>query len=529
MEGTTQETTGFLDTLGDAARARFERSLRDVRVPEGGTVFDEGGPPDAMYVVRSGLVDLVATGPAGRVRLATVGPGECFGEQALVTGRPRTAAAVAQTGVVLGRLDHTDFVELIAAEPDLWAEIARVLSERLKSATRLRIGLPRGQTVVVWSDDHDIAAEVADALAASCERLLHEPLPIFANGGEDLIASAVQAVRDHALVLVVSAPDVLPALLNGADRVVVVGDKVRVDATRRGPVHALPARPSAEQVDRVARAICGRRVGLALGSGGIRGFAHAGVLAVLAEEGIPLDLVSGASAGAMAGALFLTGMKPRDLADMGRAMRETVKTGMPGFSLSPQAFLSGRRILTYLRNRLGRDTRFEDLPVPFVVATTDLKTREPFHLDHGPLPEAVAAAAAVPGVFPPVTIDGRRLVDGGVSDPVPVAALRDRGADIVIAVNVMAIGKGPMGVYTPRIRIPMPGVLENLFIGFDTIVTQIAVQSCKQADVVIEPGRADARWYEVVPAKTYMKAGETAMRNALGEVRRLLGVPADAS
>jgi NTE family protein len=294
-------------------------------------------------------------------------------------------------------------------------------------------------------------------------------------------------------------------------------------ASRRDPVHVLPFQPLPGELAALARAICGRRIGLALGSGGIRGFAHAGVLAVLSDEHVPVDFVSGASAGAIAGALYLSGSDPRDLADLGKAFQETFKTGLPGFSLSPQAILSGRRLLTFFRNRFGKDTRVEDLPVPFVVSTTDLQTREPYHIDRGPLPEAVSASTAVPGVFAPVTFEGRRLVDGGVSDPVPVTTLRDRGADIVIAVNVMAIGKGPMGMYTPRFRIPLPGLVENLLIGFDTIVTQIAVQSCKQADIVIEPGSADARWYDVVPSRTYMEAGIRAMEKALPKVKELIG------
>jgi NTE family protein len=89
-------------------------------------------------------------------------------------------------------------------------------------------------------------------------------------------------------------------------------------------------------------------VGLVLGSGGLRSFAHAGVLAVLQESGFPVDVVAGASGGAIAGALFLAGRDPRSLADLLEAARQTFRTGLPSFTLSPQALLSGRRLLTYL-------------------------------------------------------------------------------------------------------------------------------------------------------------------------------------
>ena len=149
--------------------------------------------------------------------------------------------------------------------------------------------------------------------------------------------------------------------------------------------------------------------------------------------------------------------------------------------------LSNRPLLRYLRDRLGDDARIEDLPKPFVVATTDLDTRQAVHLSSGPLAEAIVASSAVNGIFPPVTIGDQRLVDGGASDPVPVGVLRSMGADIVIAVNVMEIGRGAAGLYTPRFRIPLPGIIDNLMIGLDTVMSQAAVQSCRTADIIVAP------------------------------------------
>lgn len=534
------EQLGLFEGLTSAALADIERRIAEVRVPAGATVFSEGERGDALYVVRSGLVDLVVNGADGPRRIMTVGPGETFGEQSLVTGHPRSASAVAQTGAVLGRLEHADFIHTLATEPKLGENVARVAAEHLRAANRT-LGRRNGQTVVVWAADAAPLARVARSLAGACEPMVGERPLLYASGPaeqwgsaalpagtevlapDDLAGKAVRAVREHALVLLLCAGQVPGALLDGADRVVVVGDDIRMESTGRSPVHSIAKRPTKDAVAALARAVCGRRIGLALGSGGIRGFAHAGVLRVVIEEKLPIDFLAGASAGAMAGALYLRGMDPRDLADFTKAMQATVRTGLPTFSFSPQAMLSGRRILTFLRNRLGRDTTFADLDIPYLVAATSLDTREAVHIDSGPLPEAVAASAAVPGVFPPVRIDGQRLVDGGASDPVPVRALRARGADIVIAVNVMPVSKGPMGIPVKRFNIPLPGLLETLFLGLDTIVTQIAVLSCQQADVVIEPGSADAKWYDVVPMHAYMQAGENSMREAMPRIRDLMG------
>jgi len=172
---------------------------------------------------------------------------------------------------------------------------------------------------------------------------------------------------------------------------------------------------------------------------------------------------------------------------------------------------------------MGEDVRIENLPRPLIIATTDLDTREPVHLTSGPLAEAVVASSALNGVFPPITFDGRRLVDGGASDPVPVAALRDAGADTVIAVNVMQIGRGAAGLYTPRFRIPLPGLVDNLLVGLDTVMSQAAAQSCLMADITVTPHQADVRWHDVVPASKYAAAGADAMRAEIPKIRQLLG------
>ncbi len=533
---------GLFDALDSEAKRALEGRVRELRLPPGTQIFDAGDPSDAIYLLRSGLVDIRGPEDAGGSRFVTLGPGEAFGELGAITGRPRSAAALAQTGVTLWRLELPDFLALMAEQPSLAASVARIVSERLQSATRARSGAPRGRTIVVRSTRPAAAANASRTLAAACARLLGERPVVLAAGPADawgrsrlpggtevveaseLPGRVVRAVREHAMVVIPCTPR-MPEALEGADRIVVLTDGAETaDRDNGSHVHTLPLDPGRPRLEALARELCGRRIGLVLGSGGIRGFAHAGVLRVLHSEGIPVDVYGGASAGGIAAALILRGWDPTELADLGKAIKETVGTGLfPGLSLSPQSLLSGRRLRTFFRKRLGSDTLIEDLDTPLVLSATDLETRAAVHLTTGGLADAVSASAAVPGIFPPVTIDGRRLVDGGVSDPVPVDAVRRRGADIVIAVNVMPIGRGPMGVYTPRVRIPMPGPLESLFVGLDTVITQLSVHGCRQADVLIEPGATAGKWYEVVPARSYEQAGARAARDALPALRGLLG------
>jgi len=542
---------GLLDSLSPAAAGEFARAAREVRLPAGSTIFVEGDVGDAAYLIQSGLVDVMASGRDGLVRMVTLGPGEVLGEQSLLTGQPRSATAMCQTGVKLWRIDHADFLAAVASVPELGSAVARVISERLANSSR-HSGLRRGQTVLVLSDNPQHLGGVVTHLATSCRALMGEDpfilaptrktgwgaaLPAYAKdvSARDMAGIAVHAVREHSLVLVVCGRSVPTSLIHGCDRAVVVDhhhlEQKRHNLGRRDI--AVSASLDADGVAALARDLCGRRIGLALGAGGIRGFAHAGVLAILKDQSVPIDLMSGASAGAIAGALFLRGHDPRDLADLGIAVRETMGMGLPSFSLSPDSMLSGRRLLTYLRRNLGAETRIEDLPKPFVIAATDLDARLAVHLDTGPLADGVAASAAIPGVFPPVLLDDRRLVDGGVSDPVPVGALRERGADIVVAVNVM----GPENRSRSRrrlfpFRLPGPfenifavsAVLENLVMGLDVIMGQLAAASCRWADVLVMPVTEQVPRLHAVPARASMRAGEQAMLTVLPDLMALLGI-----
>jgi NTE family protein len=538
--------SGVFGDLSDLTRAELERRVSELRLPPGAVVFDVGENGDALFLVRSGLVDVVAGG-ADATRIVTLGPGEIFGEQALLTGRQRTATARAQTGVTLWRLDHADFLYLLGIDPELGAAVARVLSERLGATTRVGLGGARGQTVVVHALTAAAVSLLAHDLVAACTRMLGAP-PVVLRGGpaevwdgtldppgllvadpEDLAGAAVRAVRDAGLVLLLCVRDVPESLAKGADWGVSVDDgRPDVLTGRSGSTAVMREGYEATELATLARTLCGRRIGLALGSGGIRGWAHAGILRAIVDNEIPIDFVSGASAGALAGALYCAGMDPTDMLAIPTIARDVLFACFRSYRPPTRSILSGRPFVTYLRGRLGRDARIEDLPKPMVIATTDLDTRQVVHLRSGPLPEAIVASAAVNGIFPPITIDGRRLVDGGATDPIPVAPLRALGADLVIAVNVMAIGRGASGVYTPRWRIPWPGMVDNLMIGLDTVITQASTQSCRLADVVVEPCGAEARWHEILPAAKYAAAGFKAMEAAVPQVRAFLGMEPSA-
>jgi len=176
-------------------------------------------------------------------------------------------------------------------------------------------------------------------------------------------------------------------------------------------------------------------IGLVLGSGGARGAAHAGVLKVLAREGIRPSVISGSSIGALVGAAYAVGLSVEQierewlLTDVHRLLR----TFLPTF---PRAGLSsGSELRKILVDVLG-DRRIEELPIPYAAVTCDIDTGETVILREGSLVDAVRASTAIPGIFHPVRCGERLLVDGGLVDPVPVSTCRELGAEFVIAVDI---------------------------------------------------------------------------------------------
>ncbi len=209
------------------------------------------------------------------------------------------------------------------------------------------------------------------------------------------------------------------------------------------------------------------KVGLALGGGGARGVAHIGVLKALEKLGIPVDYIAGTSMGAVVGGLYASGMSPDEieehfreadwrnlLSDSPPRASETFRSKQRDFELDqnielglsrsgelqlPEGLVAGRKLLVNLREltfpvRGVQD--FNKLPIPFRAIATNIETGEKVVLDHGDLAEAMRASMAVPGVFTPYRIDGRALVDGGLTSNLPIDTVQAMGADIVIAVDV---------------------------------------------------------------------------------------------
>jgi NTE family protein len=255
-------------------------------------------------------------------------------------------------------------------------------------------------------------------------------------------------------------------------------------------------------------------IGVALGGGFARGIAHIGVLKVLEEEGIPVRIVTGTSVGALIGAAYCSGLSPEELAEMARTVRFTT---FARWTISRYGFASNDRMVAFLARTLKVKT-FEELRVPLGITATDFNTGEGVVFHSGSIVEPVRASCAYPGMFLPVEIRGRYLVDGMLSHPVPTRPLREMGADRVLAVHLR--GTWANG-----------GAPRHLFdvIGQSFAIAQDAM-SClwrDAADLVIEPDVAGFAYDDFKRADALIHVGELAMRKALPEVRRWLETPVE--
>src|SRR5579871_232308 len=257
-------------------------------------------------------------------------------------------------------------------------------------------------------------------------------------------------------------------------------------------------------------------IGLALGGGFARGIAHIGVLKVLEEEGIPVRVVTGTSVGALIGAVYCSGISAEELARVAHSCRFTT---FARWTVSRYGFASNDRMVTFLKRTL-KVTTFEQLRIPLGVTATDFNSGDGVVFHSGSIIDPVRASCAYPGMFLPVEIRGRYLVDGMLSHPVPTRPLRDMGAQRVIAVHL----KGQWS---------KSGAPRHLFdvIGQSFAIAQDMMSHMWRgaADIVVEPDVAGFAYDDFKRADDLMKAGEIAMRQALPEVRKWMEAPAEAA
>lgn len=253
------------------------------------------------------------------------------------------------------------------------------------------------------------------------------------------------------------------------------------------------------------------KIGLALGSGGSRGLAHIGVIKILEQNNIKIDCIAGTSIGAMIGGFYTAGI---DTQALEKIVKDTNWRMM--FSLVDphlrQGLIGGEKVKKFIETQIGKK-RIENCKIPFTAVATDIKTGEITHINNGSLAQAIRASISIPLVFKPVKIGTKMLADGGLSAPVPVEAVRQMGADIVIAINLDK--HYSKDTWKPKLL----GIAQN---SLDILRHHLALENSKSADIIINIDAGKSYWYQFVNGQDKITTGENAALEILPKLKKLI-------
>lgn len=250
------------------------------------------------------------------------------------------------------------------------------------------------------------------------------------------------------------------------------------------------------------------KIGLALGSGGLRGFAHIGVLKVLERENIPVDLIAGCSIGAMIGALYASGLDSEMLLKLAKGLK---RRHWLDFVMPKMGLVSGDRVLDTMR-LLTKRKKFEDLGIPLSVVATELNHGTEIVFSEGDVAEAVRASISVPGVFVPYKYGDMLLIDGAVINPTPIDIARKMGAEIVLAVDLAHAGT----------ICCVTNVFDVIIQAIDIMERELLKNRLHHCDVLVRPdvGQIPPSAFELVDECVAL--GEQAMEAMLPELKRAI-------
>ncbi|MDC8014283.1 patatin-like phospholipase family protein [Tahibacter soli] len=462
--------------LDEAELDRLEAALDWFVLPGGATLFDAGEASDALYVLRSGSLGAFrAPSGGGPQRLiGLIAAGESVGELGLIVDQPRSASVRALRDSELLRLSRTAFNELVQRQPTAMLEAARVAVERLL-VRRTGDPLSSPRTLAILPHDRGVDARAfAEALRAalsdygSCRVLAAQD----GCGRTSEWFSEVEATARFVLYVADDASGEWRDLcVRQADALVLVADATQpasgwddcrnAEEALHRPRHLVLRHPrgdivpgagaawlaraagarlhhwrGAADVERIARLIAGRSLGLVLSGGGARGFAHIGVIKALREAGLRIDSVGGTSIGAIIAAGVAADW---DDDEMFARYKRAFVDGKPlsDYTLPFVAMTGGRRVEKLLREAFG-ERCIEDLPLPFFAVSANLTSGDAVTHRSGLLWYWLRASSAIPGVLPPVFHQGQVFVDGAVINNLPTDVMREQAVGDVIAVDIGA-------------------------------------------------------------------------------------------
>jgi NTE family protein len=445
-------------------------------LPGGSLLFSVGDASDSMYVVLSGCLGVYLAQAGDRRRFVSrVVAGDTAGEMGLISGRPRSGTVVALRDTELARLSQQAFDRVFRHHPEAMLRIAQITVDRLESnQLRARGRAPGARTFAILPQSMEVdAASFASEMVKALSQFGRAELVWAVRGAahtshwfsvlessNDFVVYVAEAslnnwtslcVRQADALMLLARADSTPgdwaALANQRDAQtapqraelvllhegsITPGAAARWLAHQQGIPHHHVCAP--DDVARVARLVTGQANGIVFSGGGARGFAHIGVVKALREAGIALDLVGGTSMGAIMGGGVALGWSIEEMTERFRRSFVDVNP-LRDYTLPIFSLVTGRKVSTLLHREFG-DVTIEDLPLPYFCVSSNLTTGHSDVHRRGTLWRWLRASVAIPGVLPPVMVNGEVLVDGGTMNNLPVDAMRELGRGPVIGCDV---------------------------------------------------------------------------------------------
>lgn len=461
------------DTLRSIIRHLEERVIRSHEF-----LYYKGEVSEHIYIIRYGEIVLENFSSAGSIYM---GPGDVVSENSLLSGTPHSISAYAVIDSLVYAIDGKSFMQMASKDRILSQNIMNLLSSRMREHIEGR-PLKRTQPRRLYCH---LPLDPMDDFTDRLESVIEETCIIETSGStllkinqfkgmsHEKFAETLSQIRKKTPLvhLYFDTPEScmdLPSIVLQSDLIVFwekdsgknLKTKEEILGFWRTRIRNFNGRtvlfradsPNTESdltlnqfgssafhkvfkhKDSLARFLVSKTRGLALGGGGARALAHIGLLKLFEREGIRFDYISGASFGAVIGALYARG-------DSLKKMEQLISKFFGGLesafdpTLPIVAFFKGKKMRRMLKDAFG-DLRIEELPIQFVTSAVDLQSGKEYVFDRGPIVEALVATMSLPGAFPPYFLGEKVLVDGGMVNNVPEDLIRERGADQVLGVNV---------------------------------------------------------------------------------------------
>jgi NTE family protein len=306
-----------------------------------------------------------------------------------------------------------------------------------------------------------------------------------------------------------------------------------------------PEADYSRMIRRISRSEGNCLVGLALGVGVAYGFCHIGVLKVIEEENIPIDVISGSSMGAFIASLWATGRSSAQILAIAQEFKEPKYIwSLLDFTFPLLGFIKGNKLYNMFKSYLG-DKTFCDVKIPLKIIASDVKRKKSIVFDKGPIIDALMASCAMPGVFAPFAHKGEMLFDGGVINPLPTEPLLEMGAKKIIAVNLTPSREDLIRQYGQikqdfsvkvkeiknnewfnlkeylhkKLKV---NILDFIFSSFEIMQSEVALKEAQLADVVLHPDTSGLHWMELYKAQEFAKRGEEEARKNLDKMKKLI-------